>query len=76
MSDYLTQEGIQEITGYKIPSKQIQQLTRLGTTHIIRPDGYPRVLKAERGRVMMEHHGILIWCRPSMYWEIWLRAVR
>lgn len=52
-NDYLTQTDIKEITGYQYPSKQIKQLIKLGISHIIRPDGYPRVLRAERDRVMM-----------------------
>ena len=49
MSDgFLLSAGeLQELTGYKRPSKQIVVLQDWGIRHYVAPDGRPRVLRAD-----------------------------
>ena len=50
---FLTREQLYELTGYKLPSKQIRELRRLGVRHYVNALGRPVVpesaVDSERG---------------------------
>lgn len=43
---FLTQDELQELTAFKIPSKQIQWLKAEGFLFRVAADGHPRVLRS------------------------------
>ncbi|MDN5849114.1 MAG: DUF4224 domain-containing protein [Nitrococcus sp.] len=45
MSVVLTAAEVAALTGYRRPSKQVEQLKRAGIRHIIGADGHPRVAR-------------------------------
>lgn len=48
----LTPDEIIDLTGYKLPKKQSQWLSRQGIIHMIGRDGKPRVNRAHVNKVM------------------------
>lgn len=42
----LSREDLRELTGYRLPSKQIEALRAMGVRHYVGPDGHPRVARA------------------------------
>jgi len=42
---FMTESELHHLTGYKIPSKQMKQLSKMGLKYLIGCDGKPRVSK-------------------------------